>query len=125
MTEHLLETADGAIVITSNEDSPEGVMTLRLHHGHSVQVRLTDAERVRLIGQLAAFAPWPGIVASRLQEGDELRDSGEVVYTLERRLPDDMVDGVPMVRWGVRYRDGGVGIRGWNIDTTTPLRRPA
>lgn len=129
MRMHVIETDTGHAVVTTNAGAtrlePGGVfLRVRSGTGGEQQVWLSSAERVRLIGQLAAFAPPLGIPASRLQVGDQF--TGESPYTLLQRLPDTLEDdGSPVVRWLVQYAvDGGTDVRGWRIDATTPLVRP-
>lgn len=132
MRRHVTETDYGTNVIVTDEGMPPGQTLLLLADtdedggGTLGQVRLTEAERARLVEQLTEMAPRPGIMATSLQPGDVLLDGDQVVYTLVNRTFDvtDPVDGAVLVRWFVRYRDGGPAVRQWVADVLTPLVRP-
>lgn len=139
MRMHVIETeTTGAVVQTTDAGAPEGTMLLRVRWPDSnprgIEVPLTQAERVRLIGQLASFAPplqhvaqRAGLNADELQAGDELRDDmdGQLIYTLVREVPQHQPAAT--VVWQVRWdasEGGGLDQRAWTRGTVTPLQRP-
>lgn len=146
MRMHVIETeTDAATVVTTDAGTPPGTMVLRVKdslQGMEVAALLTDAERVRLIGQLAAFAPplqyvdsapslqgkrlpGSGLRVDDLQPGDELRDTDRlVIYRTVKRLADsEHGDIVWQVAWDPR-EGGGLDTRVWTPGVVTPLVRP-